>query len=599
MSTAHEALDALHAKYAAERARRLRADGVAQYRELKDAFGAFDRDPYTPFVAREPVFEEIEVAIVGAGIGGMLAAAHLVKQGVDGFRVIDKAGDFGGTWYWNRYPGAACDVVSYIYMPLLEETGYMPVEKYSKAPEIFAHCQRIARHFDLYPRSLFQTEVSSLDWDEAARRWRVGTDRGDRLMARFVITAGGVLHKAKLPGIPGMEDFKGHAFHTSRWDYAYTGGAPTTPMDRLGDKRVALIGTGATTVQALPKLAEAAGQVIVFQRTPSGVGVRANQPTDPDWVAALKPGWQRAQIDNFTRIVSGKPVEEDLIQDGWSEIFLRNPAVMGVMNDEQLRLDAENMAAIHRRIEDIVEDPETAEALKPWYHQLCKRPCFHDEYLPTFNRPNVTLVDTQGRGVERITEDAVVAGGVAYPVDCIIYASGFEAGGSHARTMNFEIHGRGGVSLTEAWAGGPATLHGLFARGFPNLIRFSTTQGGMAINVAHLLDELAEHSAWFIRRCLDEGIEEVEPTAAAQDAWFGTLMANMSSLGAFYAACTPSYMNGEGSRVSDPSALRYMPFYGGTQEYLDILGAWRAAGGRAGLETRRAGADSAALRVPA
>lgn len=581
-------LDALQAKYTDERSKRIRRDATAQYRQLHDVFGVQENDPYTPWTDRQPVDETVDVVIIGGGIGGLLAGARLVSQGVGSIRIIDKAGDFGGTWYWNRYPGAACDVVSYIYLPLLEETGYIPVEKYSKAPEIFEHCQRIAKQFDLYPKALFQTEASGLIWDERITRWSVSTNRGDHLRARFVITAGGILHKPKLPGIPGIESFKGHAFHTSRWDYAYTGGSPSTPMDRLGDKRVALIGTGATSVQVMPKLAKSARELLVFQRTPSGVGVRANEKTRSEWMQSLRPGWQRDHIENFTRIVSGQPVEADLIQDGWTEIFLRNPGAMGVMNEDQLKLDAENMNAIRSRIDEIVADPATAEALKPWYNQLCKRPCFHDEYLPAFNRPNVALIDTAGKGVERITDDAVIADGVSYPVDCIIYASGFEVGGSHVSLMNFEIHGRNGVSLTEAWADGPATMHGLFARGFPNLIRFTTTQTGVAINFAHLLGELADHAARVIRQCLDAGIVEFEPTQEAQDAWFQTLLANAGSLGTFYASCTPSYMNGEGGQLANPALLRYMAFFGGTQEYLEILEAWRSAGDFAGLEFKRA-----------
>ncbi len=576
----------LQAKYAAEREKRLRPDGAAQYREPEEVFDDFDRDPYVAWTARDPVVEQVEVAIIGAGIGGLMAAARLMEQNITSIRVIDKAGDFGGTWYWNRYPGAACDVVSYIYLPLLEETGYVPVEKYSKAPEIFAHCQRIARKFELYPRALFQTEVEGLAWNEETGRWLVSTDRDDAISARFVILAGGLLHRAKLPGIPGIKDFKGRSFHSCRWDYAYTGGGPAQMMDKLHNKRVALIGTGATAVQVMPKLAEAAEQLFIFQRTPAGVGVRANQPTSDAWKQALKPGWQREQIENFTRIVSGKRVEQDLVQDGWTEIFLKNPAVWGLMNEEQLKLDAANMAAIRRRVDEIIADPKTAEALKPWYNQLCKRPCFHDEFLPAFNRPNVTLVDTAGKGVERISEDAVVVDGVSYPVDCIVYASGFEVGSSHLRLLGFEMHGKGGVSLTEAWEQGPSTLHGIFARGFPNLIRFSLVQGGQAINVAHMLDELAQHTAWFLRRCLDENIAEVEPTRDAEEAWFQTVLANAGSLGAFYAQCTPSYANGEGSRVANPSAMRRMAFMGGTQEFIDILRDWREAGGYPGLEIK-------------
>ena len=579
--------EALNAKYQAERDKRLRADATAQYRELGEIFDDADRDRYTARFERDPITQEIDVAIIGAGIGGLTAAARLAEQGVTDVRIIDKAGDFGGTWYWNRYPGAACDTESYIYLPLLEETGYVPTEKYTKAPEIFAHCQRIGRHFDLYDKALFQTVVADVSWSDATSRWTVTTDRGDLLSARFVVIAGGILHKAKLPGIPGIETFKGHSFHSSRWDYDYTGGSPTAPMDKLAGKRVALIGTGATSVQILPRLAEAAGEVLLFQRTPSGVGVRANRPTDADWAKGLSPGWHRERIENFTQIVSGKPVEQDLVDDGWTEIFRRNPGAMSLMNEEQQKLDAQGVAAIHRRVDEIIEDAATAEALKPWYNQMCKRPCFHDEYLQAFNRANVTLVDTAGRGVDRITEHGLVVGDVEYPVDCIIYASGFENGGSHVRLLGFEIHGRDGVSLTHAWAEGPATLHGMTARGFPNLLRFSMTQGGIAINFSHMLGEWANHAAWLVRRCLDEGIVEVEPTPEAQDAWFQTIMANMGSLAMFYAQCTPSYMNGEGMREANMAIIRSMPYFGGTLEYIDILRDWRAAGDLAGLETRR------------
>ncbi|TVV75948.1 NAD(P)/FAD-dependent oxidoreductase [Sphingomonas solaris] len=587
MSAVHVSVEALQARYNAERDKRLRADTVSQYRDLGEVFADIDRDPYTPRSERDPIKQQVEVAVIGAGLGGLSAAARLVEQGITDIRIIDKAGDFGGTWYWNRYPGAACDTESYIYLPLLEETGYVPTEKYAKAPEIFAHCQRIGRHFDLYSKALFQTEVSDLSWSDATSRWTVTTDRGDTLSARFVVIAGGILHVAKLPGIPGIDTFKGHAFHSSRWDYTYTGGSPTTPMDKLAGKRVALVGTGATSIQILPRLAEAAGDVVVIQRTPSGVGVRANRATDPEWAGTLQPGWQRERIENFTRVVSSKPVEQDLVADGWTEIFLRNPAAMSVMDEEQLRLDAIGMEAIRDRIDTIIGDQATAEALKPWYNQLCKRPCFHDEYLAAYNRPNVHLVDTAGRGVDRITETGLVVDGVEYEVDCIIYASGFETSSTHLRQLGFEIHGRNGVSLTHAWAEGAATLHGVHAHGFPNLFRFSMLQGGIAINFAHILGELAEHAAWIIRHCHDEGIVEIEATEQGQSAWFQTLLANMSSLGMFYAQCTPSYMNGEGSKAASAAAMRSIPFFGGTLEYIEILRAWRAAGALDGLEAKR------------
>ena len=287
--------DELREKYRIEREKRLRADGNAQYRDFSGVYKDFDADPYVePGFRRDPVIDEVDVVIVGGGFGGMLTGARLRQAGVDSFRIIEKGGDLGGTWYWNRYPGAACDVESYSYLPLLEETGYMPSEKYAKAPEIFAYCQLLGRTFDLYRGALFQTQVAGVEWNEETRTWMVTTSRDDQLSARFVVVAGGVLHKAKLPGIPGIETFAGHSFHTSRWDYAYTGGSPQEPMEKLADKRVGIIGTGATAVQAIPKLAETAGELYVFQRTPSAVGPRNNRPTDPDWFASLKPGWQDA-----------------------------------------------------------------------------------------------------------------------------------------------------------------------------------------------------------------------------------------------------------------------------------------------------------------
>ena len=582
-------LDAIKEKYRAEREKRLRPEGVSQYRDFTGVFRDFDHDPNAdPTFQRDPVAVETEVAIIGAGLGGLTAAARLAQRGITDIRVIDKAGDFGGTWYWNRYPGAACDVESYIYMPLLEETGYIPTEKYAKAPEIFAHCQRIARHFDLYPKALFQTVVQDVRWIDDAERWEVATDRGDRIRARFLIIAGGILHKAKLPGIPGVETFKGKSFHTSRWDYSYTGGAPGEWMDKLADKRVALIGTGATSVQVVPRLAEAAQQLFVFQRTPSAVGVRANSPTDEDWAKSLKPGWQSERIENFTRIVSGQTTGDDLVRDGWTEIFGRNPNAFGVAKDEEQLLDLQGMEAIRARIADVVTDPNTVEALKPWYNQMCKRPCFHDEYLQAFNRPNVTLVDTAGKGVERITEDAIVVDGVSYPVDCIVYGSGFESGSSHISRLGFEIYGRDGVSLTEAWAGGPATLHGMLARGFPNLLSFHMIQGGIAINFAHLLDEYAIHAAWLISNCLENGVAQIEPTAEAQDAWFNTLLGHLGSQAMFFAQCTPGYFNGEGKLDASPAVVRMVPFFGPTLDFIQILRDWRVAGAIDGVERRPA-----------
>lgn len=566
-------------RYRKERDKRLRADGANQYVHIEGVFSNFDADPYTAPFERAAVTENVDVVILGAGISGMMAAARLSEQGIRNVRVIDKAGDFGGTWYWNRYPGAACDVESYIYMPFLEETGYMPTEKYAKAYEIYEHCQRIAKHFDLYPAALFQTEVTDISWRDEDNRWHVTTDRGDAIAARFAIVCGGVLHKAKLPGIPGMESFKGKSFHTARWDYGYTGGSPKSPMDKLKDKKVALIGTGATSVQIVPNLAPYTDHLYVFQRTPSAVGIRANRKTDADWFASLPSGWQSERMENFAQIMAGQPVKEDMVQDGWTEIFIRNPNAEGYSSAEEQAVDMEQMDAIRARIDETIGDPATAEALKPWYNMMCKRPCFHDEYLAAFNRENVTLVDTAGKGVERITENGLVVDGQEYAVDCIIYASGFEVGSSYRSRLGFEIHGRGGVGLTEAWnETGPATLYGIHARGFPNLLMFSVTQGGWAINFTQMLGELAVHSASFIRKCMDEGVDQIEPTEEAQEAWFQTLLSVAGTRGQFFAECTPAYKNGEGARSDDPRAMRYMPYFGPAQDYINTIRAWRSSG---------------------
>ncbi|QRK11903.1 NAD(P)/FAD-dependent oxidoreductase [Archangium violaceum] len=586
--------EALKEKYRLEREKRLRPDGNTQYISLNGVYADFDRDPYVePGFTRPAVTETLDVVIVGGGFGGMLSAARLRQAGVDAFRIIEKGGDFGGTWYWNRYPGAACDVESYIYMPLLEETGYIPTEKYAKATEIFAHCQRIGRHFDLYKAALFQTQVERMDWDENVRRWVVTTNRGDKIVARFVVIAGGIMNRAKLPGIPGIETFKGHSFHTSRWDYAYTGGGPTGGMTRLADKRVGIIGTGATAVQVIPHLGASAKQLYVFQRTPSGVGVRNNQPTDPEWVKTLEPGWQQERIHNFSAIVSGRQMDVDMVGDGWTYIFQDTESCRAKTREEAAELrqlaDFRKMEEIRARVAAIVKDPATAEALKPYYNQMCKRPCFHDEYLDTFNRPNVKLVDTDGKGVERITPTGVVVKGNEYEVDCLIYASGFDVSGDFTRRLEFDIRGRGGKTLRESWAQGPATLHGMTSRGHPNLLMLSGTQSGWAINFASILDEQSQHAAYIIERCLKRGIETAEPTEQAQQQWWEVILGNLSKNATFGGVeCTPGYFNNEGVR-GGPNDIRYASFGGGTLEFIELLRNWRKGDDLAGLEVTRGG----------
>ena len=586
-----EDLEAIRHRYAAERDKRIREDGNDQYVEIAGDLARYVDDPYVePGFQRDPLDKAVDALIIGGGFGGLLAGARLRQAGVKDICIVEKGGDFGGTWYWNRYPGAQCDVESYIYLPLLEELGYMPKEKYSHAPEILEHSRAIGRHFDLYDGALFQTEVEELRWDDDERRWLVSTDRGDMIRARFVSLASGPLNRPKLPGIPGIRDFKGHTFHTSRWDYDYTGGTAEGGLDKLADKRIAVIGTGATAVQCVPHLAAGAEHLYVCQRTPSSIDVRDNRPTDSEWAAELKPGWQRERMDNFNALVSGQPQETDLVDDGWTSLIgkmlrlylesqegeaLSLPDIMDLAN-------LEKMNELRARIEALVEDPNTSEALKPWYRMFCKRPCFHDQYLQTFNRDNVTLVDTEGQGVERITESGVVVAGVEYPVDCIVYATGFEVGTGFQRVSGFEIYGRDGLSLSDKWADGIRTLHGMHIHGFPNCFLMSTIQGGFTVNYPHMLDEVATHVAHIVGHALAIEKEVVETSAEAEARWVQTIL-NKGVRGGIIGdeTCTPGYYNNEGK----PRAhFEQMVSYGdGPIPFFNLLAKWRDTGEFAGL----------------
>jgi len=593
--------EALREKYRIERDKRLRADGNSQYVEVKGDYAHFVDDPYVePGFHREPLTDDVVVAVIGGGFGGLLAGARLREAGVESIRMIEKAGDFGGTWYWNRYPGAACDVESYVYLPLLEEIGYIPKEKYSRAPEIFEHSKAIGRYFDLYRDAVFQTEVTELRWDDDALRWIISTNRGDRMRARFVVMANGPLHRAKLPGIPGIDSFKGHTFHTSRWDYAYTGGDSNGNLTGLADKRVGIIGTGATAVQCVPHLGAAAKQLFVFQRTPSSIDVRANRPTDPEWATSLQPGWQQERMDNFNVLVSGGFQPVDLVSDGWTDIIRKlliriqaegePPKSLEELNASMEIADFEKMEEIRARVEEIIYDPETAEALKPYYRQFCKRPCFHDEYLDTFNRPTVKLIDTEGKGVERITEKGIVANGVEYELDCIIFATGFEVGTEYTRRSGYELYGRDGVTLTEKWSNGVRTLHGFHSRGFPNCFIISNAQSGLTVNFPHMLNEQAKHVSYIVTHALDHEIGAFEVSEQAEEDWVQTVINLARNRAEFLESCTPGYYNNEGKPAESGGSFvgggQNGPYGAGSVPFIKALEDWRAEGTLSGLEVR-------------
>jgi len=590
---------ALREKYRVERDKRIRPEGQKQYLwPLGDFADNYEADPHMPVVPRDSISEDLDVAILGAGWSGILAGYHLKQAGVSTFRNIDHAGDFGGVWYWNRYPGLQCDNDAYCYLPLLEETGFMPSKKFSDGWEIFEYCQQLAKRIGLYDNALFHTRVTEMRWDDKIARWRIRTNRGDEIRARFVVMASGLLNIPKLPGIPGIKDFKGKMFHTARWDYSYTGGTRKNPvLDKLADKRVAIVGTGATAVQAIPYLGRYAKQVYVLQRTPSTVDERNNPSTNPEWVKTLKPGWQKERQANFHRAAMERfgQGEPDRICDIWTELSRNLAAKLQARGWPELTFeqymkmrekeDNGVMERLRRRVESNVKDKQTAEALKPYYRFLCKRPCSNDDYYPTFNRPNVTLIDVSStRGVERMTENGFVCHGVEYGIDCIIFASGFEVTSDLDRRWGIDvIEGRNGRSIYDHWADEYRTLHGMLTRGFPNQFYTGFIQGGLNASTTEVFNRQAHHIAYIIGQALARGARVVEPSLKAQDEWVKTIRENAFDISQFQRECTPSYFNNEG----DEKKARWFlgePYGPGWDAFQQLMQEWRNKGDLAGLE---------------
>ena len=613
--------DVLAEKYLQERDKRLREDGNDQYLEVKGEFSYFVEDPYTDEkIERSPLEDEVEVIIVGGGFGGMLAAARLREAGIDDFRIIEKGGDFGGTWYWNRYPGASCDIESYVYFPLLEETGFVPKKKYTDAPETLEYCQVLSKKFKLYENACFQTEVTSTEWDEETQRWIVHTNQNDRMSAKYIVHSNGPLNRPKLPAITGINNFKGHTFHTSRWDYEYTGGSSFGNLSRLKDKKVAVIGTGATAVQCVPHLGEAAEKLYVFQRTPSSIDIRNNKETDESWLVSQKPGWHNERRNNFESLLTGAPIKEDLVSDGWTEAFrllfgsIRSKApskltmfswaVTSVVSPEMYKLgfkqfmtnkamahmdirnamqmaDYQKMEKVRARADEVVQDKDTAESLKPYYNQFCKRPCFHDEYLQTFNLPSVELIDTDGKGLSKISEKGIIFEGKEYEVDCIIFATGFEVGTDYSRRAGYQIYGVDGVSVSEKWQEGLSTFHGMHSKGFPNCFFFGPAQSGFTATYTYSLDEQSIHLAYILKSAKDKGVTKIEATQEAENKWVQTIIEKARITADFQEKCTPGYYNNEGKINQKPQNNMYG---GGPIEFFALMKKWRSKGNLEGLE---------------
>ncbi|HKT53895.1 MAG TPA: NAD(P)/FAD-dependent oxidoreductase, partial [Caulobacteraceae bacterium] len=529
--------------------------GAADYMALEGAFAKYLDDVHSAGpVPREPLTDECEILVVGAGFAGLLLWHKLREAGFEDVRFCEKGGDVGGTWYWNRYPGIACDVESYSYLPLLEETGYVPTMKFASGFEIMEYCQRLATQFGFYDHCLFHTTVEAADWDESAGRWMVRTDRGDSMKARFVVLANGILTTPKLARVAGMETFQGDAFHTSRWNYN---------VDLRG-KTVGIIGTGATAVQAIPELAKVAGQLYVFQRTPSSIDVRDQRATSEEEFKAWsqEPGWARARRARFAKISSGRAAlkgNDDYLAGKVLDYKIRKTFERELSPEEriakQLDTNFRIMEQIRARVDAIVEEPKTAEALKPYYPYGCKRPTFHDEYLPSFNLPHVHLVDTAPQGVREINPRGVVHNGVEYPLDVLIYATGFQW--MAAATFDM-ITGRDGRTLSDTWrAEGVKTFLGLHTPGFPNLLVIAGPQGGGGnFNFTDEIEKHADYVVWLLTtaRERDARTVDVRPESASLYA---------EHCRAADIATAPlrdclSYYNGHGD--AEPGSLAY---YGG------------------------------------
>ena len=614
-------------RYGEERAKRLRDEGIEQFVDIStsEKFQHFQEDPFIdPAAAKEvhTMFPDshCEVLIIGAGWGGLLYAVRMIEAGVRpaDLRIIDTAGGFGGTWYYNRYPGLMCDVESYCYLPLLEETGYMPKHRYSYGEEIRSYANLVAEKYNVANSAVFLTKAEKLVWDEATKEWQVELVQRLRgkppqtlnIRSHFVAMVNGVLNWPKLPRLQGILDYQGEIFHSSRWNYATTGGSQEDPsLTKLKDKRVAIIGTGCSAVQAVPHLARWSKHLYAVQRTPSAVDSRDQRQTDPERFrkeVATSPGWQRERLRNFHQhFTLDKQPTINLVDDQWTHAvglvaIAGNSA--GPKSPEELpaymktlhSLDLPRQNRIRSRVSQAVNDQNIAKKLQAWYPTWCKRPAFHDEYLSSFNRDNVTLIDTQGKGFDSLTADSIVVGSESYPVDIIILATGFRPpfGGTPAEKANLTITGRNGVSMTQEWArDGASTLHGALDRNFPNLFLSGPWQASISPNFLFNMDALAKHSAYILLRAKQRAGGKpfaVAPTRAATEDWAMQLLARSVPMGAA-AGCTPSYFNLEGMidrlTLEEQMKMGKSGIWGrDIEDFVEHIEGWRAEGSMKGIE---------------
>lgn len=569
-----------------ERDKRLRPQDKSQYVGLDKLHGGKElvQDPWitagTPVNQVVPDGGRVKVTIVGAGFGGLQCAGKLIKSGlnVEDILMIDTAGGFGGTWYWQRYPGLACDTESYIYMPFLEDLDYMPTEKYASGDELRHYAEAVATHFGMQERAMLQTSTKAALWDGDAKEWVVdllqkpkgGVEQSIKIRSDFLVVVSGIFTAARVPSVPNMEDFQGHCFHTSRWDYECTGGSSAEPkLTRLHDKRVGVVGTGATAVQAIPHLAKWAKELHVFQRTPSAVDHRGQKATDiRTWKSEIanKKGWQRERAVNFASCFTGLPAQPkiDLVDDEFSRAttYYVTPGGPNNVSFETIQqhlkdLNVEDFPRterIQQRVSNVVQDPTTAEKLKAWYPTWCKRPTFSDEYLDSFNQPHVTLVNTGPDGIQSFSSAGLIVNETEYPVDVLIWSTGYEAPGakSYADKCNMNIIGRNGLTMSKKFEQGFTTLHSVTSRNFPNLFFVGHVQAGVCPNFLFSSDVISDHIAYIINEATTRGDGAqtkikavVEAQQEAEEAHTNEV-ASMALVGAPLAECTPSYFNLEG-----------------------------------------------------
>ncbi|ETI26746.1 hypothetical protein G647_10191 [Cladophialophora carrionii CBS 160.54] len=623
-SAAAQAALKIQQKYDEERSKRIRPDGDAQYVDLavSEQFQHYREDPWLDERSEAVTIrdgEHIKYFILGAGFGGLVYAVKLIRSGIPAseIRIVDSAGGFGGTWYYNRYPGLMCDIESYCYLPLLEEMNYIPKHKYSYGYEIREYINKVAEKYGLSDTAMFRTKINRLVWDESGDEWKVNmtkertsnTPLDINITAQFVISTSGLLLHPKLPAIVGIENFKGTSFHTSRWDYSVTGGSQENPvLAKLSDKRVGIIGTGATAIQAVPHLAKYARSLTIFQRTPSSVDERGQHQTEEStWSSkvATKPGWWKERNLNLAAHLSAavEPGEIDLVDDQWSRCRAYRALIGGPDPPFSMEsipafvaslyaTDLPRAERIRQRVDDTVKNKTTAQALKHWYGTWCKRPTFHDDYLPVFNQPNVQLVDTNGKGVDSLTATSAVVGPNEYPLDILIFSTGFRspAIGSPAFRAGMTITGRAGRDMDAKWRDNVATLHGTLTHGFPNLFMPGPFQACATGNAIFTLDIMSNHAVEIIRQAQARFPGQkvvIEPTVEAEEEW-STEIAKRSMAFAAMAGCTPGYLNGEGIMDSLPVEVKMkaarMGIWGeGIESFMNTLETWEREGRLEGL----------------